>query len=127
MIMDFLTDDCDICNKKCFDKEQEIMECDGCNENYHVCLDCFKKDSCDSCDEFFCPDCQEDGGYELRGCDDDRCCNEEKYCDECRNHNLGYCQGCEEHKCCVKVFRTIDSELNYNYSCEKCLECVFNP
>lgn len=126
MIMNYLTDDCDICEQKCFDTEQEIMDCCECNESYHVCFECYKKNKCDSCDYFICFDCQEnDNG--LRKCDSEKCNENFKYCDDCRTENLGYCQSCEESKCCVKVFKSIDIEGNYIYTCQDCLECVFNP
>ena len=123
-ILNYIIDYCDVCDEKCLDTE--IMTCDGCNQKYHVCLKCFNDNKCDSCDDFFCEDCQEENGYEFNFCENSQCCNRDKYCEDCRNEQMCYCMTCEEYKCCKKVFKTCNGD-EYFYTCEECLECVFRP
>ena len=121
IIMAFNTDFCDKCDKVCYD-EITKQYCYGCKEYFKVCESCFKDNTCDSCDDWFCDECKE-----FRKCDNKNCCEDKKYCEDCHTEQLGYCMDCEEHKCCKKIYRTINMEGEYNYTCEECLECVFDP
>ena len=123
LIMSFNTDFCDICDKTCYN-EITNQYCYGCNEYFKVCEACYKDNKCDSCDDLFCKDCQEE--TPLQKCDSERCCNDMKYCEECVGSEMGWCSGCEERKCCVKVYRSCNGK-DYIYTCQECLEVVFNP
>jgi len=128
IIVDYLTDECDICDCKCNVSNIEMIECDGCNEEERVCNQCFNDNNCYCCDSYYCENCQEDCGYEFHYCDNKKCDEKDRYCYHCKNKQMFKCDSCDKTQCCIKLFKI--SSRNYDndrHCCEDCLEEVFSP
>ena len=125
MIMDYITMDCDGCKNKMLIDDSWEVECncaastplDKCKQDYHFCDDCLITETCFGCENYYCPESVKDG-YELRECGDVNC--ERGFCDTCFNEEMLYCSVCEDYYCCRGVRRTIDSALEYFYTCDEC-------
>ena len=125
IIMSYITIECDGC--ECMELLKDIteVECncsantdlDKCKQDYYFCDMCMDEKCCYSCNDYYCPNAN-DEGYELRKCDDENC--DRGFCDDCYGNSMLYCSVCEEWFCCRGVRRHIDSSLEYFYTCDIC-------
>jgi hypothetical protein len=133
MIMDYLTEKCDCCNKKKFVEELDLINIPECfdedcikhswmeNKLYRqkYCLTCKEKHCCRECENVCCEDCNN-----LFHCDNKNCSN--IFCCDCLDNwnSMKYCNSCEGKFCCSKIYRSIGIDGDVIYNCEDCIEVI---
>ena len=124
IILSYITIKCDCCEDKILIDDGWGVECncsadtplDKCKQDYIFCDTCLLEQTCNGCENYYCPLNDEDS---LRECGDENC--KTKWCEyECMNSEMLYCSVCEDYYCCRGVRRHIDSNLEYFYTCDEC-------
>ncbi len=127
MIIEYITEECNFCEEVCFSNELDRVnypyapDCKSINKDQTLqCNNCKESNVCKACEDYACG-CNKCDNREY--CDDTGCCN--VFCYDCSKDYMLYCNSCEKSFCCKKMVRFIGTDMDYNYSCEKCLDMIY--